>query len=280
MQKTSARPARIAFRFLEGALALVFLGVVTHHVLAQDFKPLAALCLPILVVFSGFASLLFVRGRSLADGPWQLRSLYAAERAMQATIWYLLGIILGTALYGLMKYFDVAFDARDPWIVAPWLVVVLDMEQAGAAPEQCQSGGARRQIAPSRRVQIEFAIAVAEGDMVGGAPAGIAQMLAGRVGAPVHHRIDLGDDDPGVDAVGAQEDVDAAVGLAPVEVGGDRAEQQGGEQRTDPQHRGRERRQLRVIRLSAQREQGDDNGEEQRRHQERRLVARRDAQLA
>ena len=125
MQKTPARPARLAFRFLEGTLALVFLGVVTHHVLAQDFKPLAALCLPILVVFSGFASLLFVRGRSLADGPWQLRSLYAAERAMQATIWYLLGIILGTALYGLMKYLDVAFDARDPWTVAPWLLVFL-----------------------------------------------------------------------------------------------------------------------------------------------------------
>src|SRR4249920_312068 len=92
------RISHLAFRFLEIAFGFLFLWVVSHHVITRDIKPLAALCLPILVILYGFASVLFVRGRALAAGPWQLRSLYAAERAMQATVWYLLGIILGVTV--------------------------------------------------------------------------------------------------------------------------------------------------------------------------------------
>jgi hypothetical protein len=125
MKSRQARPSRLASRIMEGGFTLVFLWVVTHHVVTQDFKPLAAFCVPMLVVFYGFASLLFVRGRALAKGPWQVRSLYAGERAMQATLWYLFGIILGTTVYGLARYLGIPFEADEPWAVAVWLLLFL-----------------------------------------------------------------------------------------------------------------------------------------------------------
>ena len=125
MKKRPARPSRLALRLLEAGFAVVFLGAVTHHVVTQDFKPLAAFCVPILVVFYGFASLLFARGRALSKGPWQARSLYAGERALQATLWYLLGVILGTTVYGLARYLGIPFDAEEPWVVALWLLLFL-----------------------------------------------------------------------------------------------------------------------------------------------------------
>ena len=115
MNKARRHRSRSALRLIEIAFALVFLGAVTHHILALDFKPLAAFCLPILVVLYGFASLLFTRGRALAAGPAQVRSLYAAERAMQAAIWYLFGIILGVTIYGLLSHFGIPADSSEPW---------------------------------------------------------------------------------------------------------------------------------------------------------------------
>jgi hypothetical protein len=109
--RQAIRPSRGTFRFLEIAFSAVFLGMVSHHVATHDFKPLAALCVPILLVYYAFASLLFVRGRALASGPWQLRSLHAAERAMQAALWHLFGIVLGVSVYGLLRYLGIAFDS-------------------------------------------------------------------------------------------------------------------------------------------------------------------------
>lgn len=100
------RPPRLAFRLLEGAFSLAFLGMVVHHVGGHDFRPLAVLCAPILILYYGLSSLLFVRGKSLADGPWQVRSMHAAERAMQATVWHVLGIVTGLSMYGLLGYVE------------------------------------------------------------------------------------------------------------------------------------------------------------------------------
>jgi hypothetical protein len=94
------------FRLIEVAFVLVFANAVAHHVVRADFRPLAAISVPVLVVFYGFASVLFVRGKALAPGLWQLRSLYAAERTMQATVWYALGLVLGTVLYASLKHLD------------------------------------------------------------------------------------------------------------------------------------------------------------------------------
>jgi hypothetical protein len=106
--------ARGAYRTLEAALGLVFLGAVAHHVYWQDFKPLVALLLPILVIYYGFASLLYVRGRSIAAGAAQVRSLFAAEQSVQAAVWHLTGIIVGTSLYALFNRAGLG----DLWLLA------------------------------------------------------------------------------------------------------------------------------------------------------------------
>jgi hypothetical protein len=106
-------------------MSLAFFAAFAHHVHRFDFKPMASLGVPILLVFFGFASLLFIRGRSLSKGSAQLRSLVAAERAVQAALWHLSGIMLGTALYALLMRFDVSFEASAPWLVGLWALLFL-----------------------------------------------------------------------------------------------------------------------------------------------------------
>jgi hypothetical protein len=126
MQTRRLRVSRLlAFRVIEVCAAFVFFWAVLYHVYTFTFRPLAAFCIPILVVFFAFSSLLYMRGRSLGKGEAQIRSLYAAERAMQASIWYLFGIILGTSLYGLIVYFGVSFDPSKPSPVGLLLLLFL-----------------------------------------------------------------------------------------------------------------------------------------------------------
>jgi hypothetical protein len=101
----------IAFRTLEAALGLVFLGAVAHHVATLDFKPLAAFALPVLVIYFGFASVQFTRAKSVARRK-AAPSREAAERAVQATVWHLLGVILGTSLYAVLM----RFEAGGAWL--------------------------------------------------------------------------------------------------------------------------------------------------------------------
>jgi hypothetical protein len=125
MKTHRRRVSRLAFWTLNAALALVLLGAVVHHVYTSDFKPLAAFCIPILIAYFGFSSLLYVRGRSLAKGRGQFRTLYAAERAMQATIWHLFGIILGVSLYGLLRFVGIALDSGQPVPAGVWWLLFL-----------------------------------------------------------------------------------------------------------------------------------------------------------
>lgn len=119
------RLRRLGFWALACAAGTVFFGVVSHHVSTFDFKPLAAFCLPVLVVFFGFTSLLYMRGRALAKGKVQVRTLFAAERAMQGTIAYLSGVVLGASLYGLLRSFDFQLDPHQPMPSGLWLLVFL-----------------------------------------------------------------------------------------------------------------------------------------------------------
>lgn len=119
------RQARIVFVVVELCMAFVFFWAVLHHVYTFNFRPLAAFCVPILVVFFAFSSLLYMRGRSLGKGKAQIRSLFAAERAMQAAIWYLFGILLGTSLYGVLVYFGVSFNPGQPTAMGLWLLLFI-----------------------------------------------------------------------------------------------------------------------------------------------------------
>jgi hypothetical protein len=111
------RTTRALFRLVELAFAVVFLGALARHLVEANLKPLLAMGVPMLIVFYGFASVLFVRGKALAPGLWQTRSLYAAERATQATVLYLLGILLGVTVYAFVKPLG-AFDSERLWLLA------------------------------------------------------------------------------------------------------------------------------------------------------------------
>ena len=120
-----ARLKRLAYPVFELCASFVFFWAVAHHVATFDLKPLAAFCVPFLIVFYGLAALLFNRGKSLAKGKAQARSLYAAERATQATVLYVLGILLGTALYGILVYFGLSFDPQRPSPAGLWLLLFI-----------------------------------------------------------------------------------------------------------------------------------------------------------
>jgi hypothetical protein len=113
---------QIAFGLVEAGAASVLLGAVARHVYLLNFKPLAAFMLPVLVMMSGFTSLLYMRGRSLRRGKDQLRTMFAAERSMQAAVWYFMGIALGLGLYGMLQLAPLEFDPDHPTLAGLWLL--------------------------------------------------------------------------------------------------------------------------------------------------------------
>src|SRR6478672_3665285 len=120
------RPTRLrhyAFVLLSIATASVFLASVGPHVYTMDFGPLASLCLPFLAVFFTFTSLHYIRGNTIATGQSKVRTLFAAETSMQATVCYLTGIVAGASLYGLFQIADFSFDPSQPTWSGLWLLV-------------------------------------------------------------------------------------------------------------------------------------------------------------
>jgi ABC-type Fe3+-siderophore transport system permease subunit len=116
---------QLAFTLLRAGAAAIFFSVVAHHVAASDFRPLAVFCLPVLAVFFGFTSLLYMRGRTLSRGRDQVRTLFAAERTMQGTVAYLSGVVLAASLYGLLEYLEIRFDPAHPTAAGLWLLLYL-----------------------------------------------------------------------------------------------------------------------------------------------------------
>jgi len=125
MKLQSKRALRILFGTLAIGMSGAFFAAFAHHVYRFDFKPMTALGVPILLAFFGFASLFFIRGRSLARGSAQFRSLFAAERAVQAAVWHLAGIMLATVFYAALMRSGVALETSETWLVALWGVLFL-----------------------------------------------------------------------------------------------------------------------------------------------------------
>jgi hypothetical protein len=91
---------------LGGAFALFV--AFTHFVFRFEFEPVGRVAVPLAAVFFGFASLLFNRARSYSKGRSRVRTLYAAERSFQATLFALAGLLVGVAMYGLFVWFGFA----------------------------------------------------------------------------------------------------------------------------------------------------------------------------
>jgi hypothetical protein len=126
MQRTTRHwIGRFAYLALVCSIGAAFFGAVLHHVIAGDLRPLAAFGLPVLVAFFSFTSLLYMRGRSLARGSAQVRTLFAAENAMHATVCHLLGIASGASVHGLLQFAGIAFDPAHPSLASLWLLLWL-----------------------------------------------------------------------------------------------------------------------------------------------------------
>ena len=125
MKSRKTRALRIMFKVLAIGMSLAFFAAFAAHIYRLDFKPMAGVGVPILLVFFGFASLFFIRGRSLAKGSAQFRSLVAAERAVQAAVWHLSGVMLSNVLYALLMRSRGVVDASEPWMLAAWVLLFL-----------------------------------------------------------------------------------------------------------------------------------------------------------
>lgn len=89
----------------------IFFTTIYHYLAQKEFFYLATLCLPILAILFGFSALLYNRSRAFNPGPAQRRSLYAAERALQATILFTSGLALGAIIITIMLQLKI--DAGD-----------------------------------------------------------------------------------------------------------------------------------------------------------------------
>jgi hypothetical protein len=122
MKSRLARMHHLPFTVLFALAASVFVSTVAIHVYALDFAPLGAFCLPVLAVYFTFTSLLYVRGNSVHNRKSKLRTLYAAEVSMQATVWYLVGIVSGSSLYGVFRLVDFQMEAPSSHWHCLWLL--------------------------------------------------------------------------------------------------------------------------------------------------------------
>jgi hypothetical protein len=123
MQTPPARHSHHSFVLLSIVAATVFVATVARQVYTMDFIPLAQLCLPVLAVFFTFTSLLYIRGNVIAVGRSKVRTLFAAETSMQATVCYLTGIVAGASLYGLFQLAHFSFDPSRPTWSGLWLLL-------------------------------------------------------------------------------------------------------------------------------------------------------------
>lgn len=95
--------AKIFHSTVEILCLAFFYSYSSQYLYSFQITPLATLCLPVLAVFFGFTALLYNRARAIPNGPEQRRTLYAAERAMQATTLYFYALLTGAILTAIFS---------------------------------------------------------------------------------------------------------------------------------------------------------------------------------
>ena len=97
--KTVERLSIRLFYYLIFSLgSAIFFSALNHYLLSKNYLSLGGVCFPVLAVLFGFTSLLYNRSRALQPGAAQRRALYAAERGLQATLLFLVGIASGSII--------------------------------------------------------------------------------------------------------------------------------------------------------------------------------------
>lgn len=86
--------------------ALLFTSLDTY-LRAREFVYLATLSVPTLAILFGFTALLYNRARAYQYGPTRRRSLYAAERSLQATLLFAMAVGTATVLSATVWHFDI-----------------------------------------------------------------------------------------------------------------------------------------------------------------------------
>lgn len=89
------RLSRILYFLLFAVVSTLFFASLQHYLETKQFSALATVCGPVLAVLFGFSALLYNRARAFPSGKEQRRSLYAAECAMQSTLFFLAGTTVG-----------------------------------------------------------------------------------------------------------------------------------------------------------------------------------------
>jgi hypothetical protein len=87
---------RWSFNIGFGMSWIVIFGYV---IFMQQFEIFVKASISVLAICLTTASLFYSRARALNDGPMKRRTLYSAERATQASVLILIGVVLGVAVY-------------------------------------------------------------------------------------------------------------------------------------------------------------------------------------
>lgn len=94
--RVGAYCARSMYAALYLIVSAMFFTALYRFFVTGRFLAIGAVYAPTLALLFGFSSVLYGRARAYPNGPQQRRCLYAAERALQATLLFMLAGALGT----------------------------------------------------------------------------------------------------------------------------------------------------------------------------------------
>lgn len=105
----------------------IFFGALEYYLRNKEYIFLGGLCFPILAVLFGFSALLYNRSRALQSGTAQRRSLYAAERALQATILFVLGVGSAAIIATIISVLglDISNTPQSPWLLLLFFIPIM-----------------------------------------------------------------------------------------------------------------------------------------------------------
>ena len=116
---------KFIFFLVYSSSTVIFFVELNGAFARRNFTTLATVSMPVLGLIMGFTSLLFNRSKSLPTGPGSIRTLYAAERSMQACVLYVFGLALGLVLFKLVSILDIRSFVANTFCFLPSTFLLL-----------------------------------------------------------------------------------------------------------------------------------------------------------